>query len=88
MILTCPACETQYIVKDGAIPPQGRQVRCKACGNSWRATAEAATEGAEHQPIDRPLDLVVGGKLLARGELVMVGERVALRITEVLGREG
>ncbi len=40
------------------------------------------------QPIDRPLELVVGGRKLARGELVMVGERVALRITEVVGREG
>jgi len=39
------------------------------------------------QPVDRPLDLVVGGKRLARGELVMVGERVALRITEVNGKE-
>jgi flagellar motor switch protein FliN/FliY len=38
------------------------------------------------QPMDRPLDLVVGGRVLARGELVMVGERVALRITEVVGR--
>jgi flagellar motor switch protein FliN/FliY len=38
------------------------------------------------QPMDRPLDLVVGGRVLARGELVMVSERVALRITEVVGR--
>jgi flagellar motor switch protein FliN/FliY len=38
------------------------------------------------QPMDRPLDLVVGGKVLARGELVMVGERVALRVTELVGR--
>lgn len=38
------------------------------------------------QPMDRPLDLVVGGKILARGELVMVGDRVALRITELVGR--
>jgi len=38
------------------------------------------------QPMDRPLDLVVGGRVLARGELVMVGERVALRITEVVAR--
>ena len=36
MILTCPSCGTQYVVKDGAIPPTGRQVRCKACQHSWR----------------------------------------------------
>jgi predicted Zn finger-like uncharacterized protein len=36
MILTCPSCGTQYVVKDGAIPPSGRQVRCKACQHSWR----------------------------------------------------
>lgn len=38
------------------------------------------------QPMDRALDLVVGGKVLARGELVMVGDRVALRVTEIVGR--
>ena len=35
MILTCPACNTKYVVKDGAIPPAGRQVRCASCKNSW-----------------------------------------------------
>ena len=35
MILTCPNCSTQYVVKDGAIPPEGRQVRCAACKHSW-----------------------------------------------------
>ena len=35
MILTCPNCATQYAVKDGAIPPQGRQVRCASCKHSW-----------------------------------------------------
>jgi len=43
MILTCPDCGTQYVVKDGAIPPQGRQVRCAACKHSW------------HQDPDRPV---------------------------------
>jgi predicted Zn finger-like uncharacterized protein len=44
MILTCPNCSTQYVVKDGAIPPQGRQVRCASCKHSWHQDPEAAGE--------------------------------------------
>jgi len=44
MILTCPSCGTQYVVKDGAIPPQGRQVRCAACKHSWHQDPENAEE--------------------------------------------
>ena len=45
MILTCPSCGTQYVVKDGAIPPQGRQVRCAACKHSWH-----------QEPDDQPVE--------------------------------
>lgn len=41
MILTCPTCGTQYVVKDGAIPPEGRQVRCASCKHSWHQDAPA-----------------------------------------------
>ncbi len=44
MILTCPACGTKYVVKDGAIPPGGRQVRCAACKHSWHQEPETAAE--------------------------------------------
>jgi predicted Zn finger-like uncharacterized protein len=44
MILTCPSCSTQYAVKDGAIPPQGRKVRCASCGNSWHQDPEASAD--------------------------------------------
>ena len=40
MILTCPSCGTQYVVSDGAIPPEGRQVRCAACKHSWHQDAQ------------------------------------------------
>ena len=38
------------------------------------------------RPADRPLDVIVGGRVFARGEVVMVGERLALRVTELIGR--
>ena len=44
MILSCPNCGTQYVVKDGAIPPEGRQVRCAACKHSWHQDPENAAE--------------------------------------------
>jgi predicted Zn finger-like uncharacterized protein len=46
MILTCPNCDTQYVVKDGAIPPEGRQVRCASCKHSWHQDPEAAADEA------------------------------------------
>lgn len=37
MILVCPSCEAKFKVPDGAIPPDGRTVRCAKCKHSWRA---------------------------------------------------
>ena len=53
MILTCPSCGTQYAVKDGAIPPQGRQVRCAACKHSWHQDPEQQAP-FEQAPIGDP----------------------------------
>ena len=59
MILTCPSCGTQYVVKDGAIPPGGRQVRCASCKHSWHQDSDAiggddAAAEAEPQPEPEP----------------------------------
>jgi predicted Zn finger-like uncharacterized protein len=35
MRLTCPNCAAIYDVADDAIGPNGRKVRCRACGTSW-----------------------------------------------------
>jgi predicted Zn finger-like uncharacterized protein len=51
MILTCRSCGTQYAVKDGAIPPEGRKVRCAACGHSWHQAPETAAETADAEEL-------------------------------------
>jgi predicted Zn finger-like uncharacterized protein len=56
MILTCPSCGTQYVVKDDAIPPGGRQVRCKACSHSWRQVPAGASQDEQ---LDEPYETQV-----------------------------
>ena len=63
MILTCPNCGTQYVVKDGAIPPEGRQVRCAACKHSWHQDPELAVsreENFKQSPPEEQQDLASG----------------------------
>lgn len=62
MILTCPACATQYRLKDGAIPPEGRQVRCAACKHKWHQNGEGAA--APHDDDDAAAEAAYG-----RGEV-------------------
>lgn len=40
MILTCPECATSYFVDESKIPPEGRLVKCAACGARWTAEPE------------------------------------------------
>jgi len=46
MILTCPACETQYFAEDSTIGESGRTVKCATCGHSWFVGAKGAERPA------------------------------------------
>ena len=35
MIITCPACATQFRVPDGALGTDGRKLRCSSCRHVW-----------------------------------------------------
>jgi len=50
MIITCPACATQFRLPDGALGASGRKLRCSACRHVWFA----APSIAELEPADAP----------------------------------
>jgi predicted Zn finger-like uncharacterized protein len=73
MILTCPACDTKYVVKDDAIPPGGRSVRCASCKHSWHQDPEGVVVAAESVAVDFGATLPPSEILIA-GEPEPVGE--------------
>lgn len=63
MILTCPACTTRYFADDSAIGPDGRNVRCAACGHSWFVEGQLLLEQTA------PDDLLPSPRASARAPL-------------------
>lgn len=52
MRLICPNCDAQYEVPDDVMPPEGRDVQCSNCGQTWFQVHPDA-ETAEGEPEDR-----------------------------------
>lgn len=40
MIITCPACEAQYLLPDDSIGEAGRRVKCTSCSYTWLQSPE------------------------------------------------
>lgn len=53
MEITCPNCGARFRVPTDAIPPEGRDIVCANCRQSWhqQATAEALVDAAPAAPI-------------------------------------
>lgn len=71
MIITCPECATRYDVDDDRFQPDGRSVRCAACGESWFVPAPAPVEeliSARRAHRDDRRRTVEGERLFERGE--------------------
>lgn len=90
MILTCPNCGTQYVVKDGAIPPQGRQVRCASCKHSWHQDPEEAAQAevqANAEPNTAPEDATIAEATMIEPRSGPEAEERAYEETVIEGSE-
>lgn len=54
MRLICPQCGAQYEVAAEAIPPEGRDVQCSACGRLWFKRPEPLAEPSPPEPEPGP----------------------------------
>ncbi|NSY37943.1 thioredoxin [Leisingera sp. ANG59] len=52
MRLTCPNCAAQYEVPEDVIPPEGRDVQCSNCGQTWFQAAAGAAEAAPEDALE------------------------------------
>lgn len=48
--LVCPGCAAEYRVLETAIPAEGREVECSACGNVWHAGGPLQGQAAGDLP--------------------------------------
>lgn len=86
MILTCPDCSTRYSVKDDAVGPNGRTVRCSTCETTWFVSADADAmahqENVRDEIPDVPessMDFDQGAAAVAADPTPVMGAHVQIR---------
>ncbi len=60
MILICASCATRYYADDASIGPEGRSVRCAACGHTWFVGGQLVLGGEEAAPLAHFVDAPAG----------------------------
>jgi len=54
MRLKCPNCDAVYEVGEGVIPPEGRDVQCSNCANTWFQYPEGFDDRPEEETVAPP----------------------------------
>ena len=71
------------LVKNLKVPVSAVLGSCEITVDQLFALKEGATVTLE-QPVDATVDLTVEGKVIARGEIVVVGDNFGIRVVELL----
>ncbi len=85
MILTCPDCATRYSVKDDAVGPNGRMVRCSQCKTSWFVASDPDTlelmdnQASDMAVIDEPVPATSQPRQASSGIKPTMGAHVQIR---------
>jgi flagellar motor switch protein FliN/FliY len=78
-----------HVVSDSANPLHQIKTRLQVCVGEMTLTVGELMAAKEHQvfvldrAIDRPVDVLLEGRIVARGQLVAVEDQFAVRITEL-----
>ena len=64
MILQCPACSTQYRLKQNNISDEGRRVKCAKCQHSWIASQNDLIDDSQQLALDEKI--AIGARNVSR----------------------
>lgn len=78
MIISCPNCFARYTLPQGALPDEGRKVRCSSCSNTWHATPDEV-----EVPVIEPVSEPVSDPVMEPVEEVVVSDDTADKLAAI-----